>query len=351
MIVRLLQTAAFPETAMRTLIALCVLALPLCLVARAQADKAELPFTLEDCKSFLHPEYVAEYAVAGDAGDDANDQPMRIRVKYHKVGEEGLTVESSIVGDTEAPPAIFEAKWADWWQKIADSITGTTATDDTVKLMGTDIRATRFVKTDAADEDASVTRTQWYSAKVPGVLLKSEQVATKKDGTVSHKAGVTLESLEVIRVDLPWTIEEMRAAYAAKLQITHEITDWAGEVTQEVTGMSAADENGFTIVIGQIKGDNKVAGKPVTVKWAECIRRLALPAKDTKISKETLTTDAGQFECIVYRHERGRMGGIQVETIWLCAKQPGVVIKEVTSVPGKGDPKVTTRILKALKQG
>lgn len=328
---------------MRVLLALCALTLPLCVVSQAEAEKPALPFSLGDCQIFLTAEHVMEYSGSADV--------PRQRVRYNNVNDDGFEIEWHNLDAPDAAPQAIKLTWEAWWEQCEKSIATSTMEAVTLTILGNEVSARKFTASDKRDDGTTSLRQRWFSSKYPGIALKYEDAVTETaSGKLISSNKRELVSFDVQRVSLPWTAAELRLAYGRKPGFVHSVSYSNGDTFDEVTGISDATDAGFTIVIGQVRGEQKVAGKPATVSWADCNARLAKPKKGTTTADETITTDAGEFECTVYTYERNRMGGAQIEKIWLSKKHPGLIVKEFISVPGKGDPKESTRILKSWKQ-
>lgn len=340
---------------MKALIALIALTLPVAIhqAQQAKPEQPKLPFTAEQAQEFLLPWRVATYTQTMWTGPDPTKKKETVAITYRDVTDDGVTIEFSNAGARGQKPKTVS--WKEFMEGNESNIKDTTVRQEKLTVLGAEVDAHAYtVKLDHEEGRTSV-RTMWYAASYPGVIIKSHEVHHEAEGRAVPGGGplldvtVELTALKIVPASLPWDAKQVQDYYAKAPQFTWETIDPDGEKTKTVQGISEANDDGFTSLVGIVKGEVPIAGKPHKVTWERLLEGLTLPLKDTKATEETIETPAGKFTCILLTNERGRMGGVQTTKVWLSKDHPGLMVKWEQDVPSKGESRVTTKVLTELK--
>jgi hypothetical protein len=163
------------------------------------------------------------------------------------------------------------------------------------------------------------------SAKVPGMVVLMEMEATR--GGKRDYEKWELRSIDLPVCEAPWTDDKIAENFKAGTKTAYAGKSSDGDVKVEYV-ISASDIKGMTSASTETYGDKPpVKGEPATATWDGYLRYFVPPRFDTKTSEEKLKTPAGEYDCVVFTHEREAEGVKLMQKVWLAKNEPGLLVR------------------------
>jgi hypothetical protein len=143
----------------------------------------------------------------------------------------------------------------------------------------------------------------------------------------------TLTSQDVLRLPLAWTAKDLAAAWKDGAWFKYTLTAEGQTGWMKIT-VSDVNEEGFTSLEESEFGGKATKEEPRKYTWAKFMREMAPPKYDTTVSKETLETKAGKFECTLYTNVEKSDGVESTNKVWFAKEVTGPWVKMVAEFKG-----------------
>ncbi len=184
----------------------------------------------------------------------------------------------------------------------------------------------------------------WLSKTLPGVPVKMER-EIKRSEKRDYECW-TLASHDILRLPLSWTAKDLMAAWKDGAWFKYSLAAEGQTGWMKIT-VSDVNEEGFTSVEEGEFGGKANKDEPRKYTWAKFMSQMAPPKHGTTISKETIETKAGKFECTLYTNVDKSEGVESTNKVWFAKEVVGPWVKMQGEF--KSGDKVSSTVMELLE--
>jgi hypothetical protein len=136
-------------------------------------------------------------------------------------------------------------------------------------------------------------------------------------------------------LEMPWTVDAMKAKLEMGLTLEYAVTgtDAKGKPKEDtyLAEVKATNPDGIGVIAYHTSAKGEAAKQLQTVDWSKYAPFFIVEKAELKLlRKESLTTPAGSFDCVV-AELKGFFG--EHRTVWMVADKPGLYAKVVDQLP------------------